>query len=134
AKHRGLSPGVPRENRQRPPPAVPAPTGRMPRLAASDTFLVEHVGLTPRRSPNRSLLSYPRPRQQRERGKLMSIIHPLRRTAVVIAFGLIPLSLRPDTKPLSAKEDVSRLPAESAQLYADTTLFPREAKYQQIPW
>jgi hypothetical protein len=29
---------------------------------------------------------------------------------------------------------VGRLPAEAARLYADTTLFPREVKYREIPW
>ena len=32
------------------------------------------------------------------------------------------------------KSDVSRLPREAAQLYADTKLFPREPKWQRIPW
>jgi hypothetical protein len=58
----------------------------------------------------------------------------IRRSVLILVLGLIPLSLRADTKPVSAKEDVSRLPAESAQLYADTTLFPREMKYHRIPW
>ena len=30
--------------------------------------------------------------------------------------------------------DVSRLPRDAAQLYADTKLFPREPKWQRIPW
>ena len=39
-----------------------------------------------------------------------------------------------DTKPVSAREDVRRLPSAAAQLYADTTLFPQPMKYQQVPW
>ncbi len=64
----------------------------------------------------------------------MRIPNPLRRTVVALALGVITCMARADTKPVSTKEDVNRLNAESAQLYADTTLFPREMKYQQIPW
>lgn len=32
------------------------------------------------------------------------------------------------------KTDVTRLPRDVAQLYADTKLFPREPKWQRIPW
>jgi hypothetical protein len=32
------------------------------------------------------------------------------------------------------KSDVSRLPRDAAQLYTDTKLFPREPKWQRIPW
>src|SRR4051812_40395115 len=39
-----------------------------------------------------------------------------------------------DTRPVTAKEDVSRLPAGAAQLYRDVTLFPRQMKYREIPW
>ena len=39
-----------------------------------------------------------------------------------------------DTKPISADADVKRLPATAAQLYRDTTPFPRPMKYQEIPW
>jgi hypothetical protein len=39
-----------------------------------------------------------------------------------------------DTKPVSAKEDVARLPDDAAQLYRDTTLFPQQTKYEEIPW
>ncbi len=42
---------------------------------------------------------------------------------------------RPDIRPVSAKEDVARLPAAAARLYADTTLFPRSTKWRDaIPW
>jgi hypothetical protein len=38
-------------------------------------------------------------------------------------------------RPVSVKEDVARLPAAAARLYADTTLFPRPTKWQGgIPW
>jgi hypothetical protein len=32
------------------------------------------------------------------------------------------------------KSDVSRLPRPAAELYRDTILFPREPKWQRIPW
>jgi hypothetical protein len=32
------------------------------------------------------------------------------------------------------KTDLSRLPRQTAELYRDTTLFPREPKWQRIPW
>ena len=42
---------------------------------------------------------------------------------------------RADVRPISAKEDVARLPAPVAQLYADTTLFPQPTKWRDsIPW
>jgi hypothetical protein len=34
----------------------------------------------------------------------------------------------------SPTRDVSRLPRPAAELYRDTTLFPREPKWQRIPW
>jgi hypothetical protein len=41
----------------------------------------------------------------------------------------------PDVRPVSANEDVARLPAAPAQLYADTTLFPQPTKWRDaIPW
>jgi hypothetical protein len=48
--------------------------------------------------------------------------------------GLTGLPAWADTRPVSAIEDVTRLPAAAAELYRDTTLFPRPVKYQQIPW
>jgi hypothetical protein len=40
-----------------------------------------------------------------------------------------------DVRPVSAKEDVARLPAPSAQLYAETTLFPQPTRWRDaIPW
>ena len=53
----------------------------------------------------------------------------------VAAAGLLLTPARADIRPVSAKDDVARLPAASAQLYADTTLFPRPAKWRDaIPW
>ena len=40
-----------------------------------------------------------------------------------------------DVRPVSAREDVARLPAPMAQLYAETTLFPQPTKWRDaIPW
>jgi hypothetical protein len=40
-----------------------------------------------------------------------------------------------DVRPVSAKEDVARLPAAAARLYAETTLFPRPTRWRdRIPW
>jgi hypothetical protein len=40
-----------------------------------------------------------------------------------------------DVRPVSAKEDVARLPAACVQLYAETTLFPQPTKWRDaIPW
>jgi hypothetical protein len=39
-----------------------------------------------------------------------------------------------DSRPRGPHPDVPRLPKESAQLYADTTLFPRPARWLHIPW
>jgi len=40
-----------------------------------------------------------------------------------------------DVRPVSAKEDVARLPAPFIQLYAETTLFPQPTKWRDaIPW
>ena len=39
-----------------------------------------------------------------------------------------------DPPGVQPKSDVSRLPRHAAELYRDTTLFPREPKWQRIPW
>jgi hypothetical protein len=52
----------------------------------------------------------------------------------VIVLGLLTRSAHADTKPVSTKEDVNRLPAAAAQLYRDVALFPRPMKYREIPW
>jgi|SRR6516225_8160352 hypothetical protein len=36
--------------------------------------------------------------------------------------------------PASSRSDLNRLPREAADLYRDTTLFPRQAKWRRIPW
>jgi hypothetical protein len=42
---------------------------------------------------------------------------------------------RADVRPVSSKEDVARLPAPAARLYAETTLFPRPTRWRDaIPW
>ena len=40
----------------------------------------------------------------------------------------------PDSRPTAPSPDLDALPANAAQLYRDTTLFPREAKWLAIPW
>ena len=69
----------------------------------------------------------------------MMFVHAVRRTTLQLALGLtvigaITRSSPADTRPVSSKEDVARLPADAARLYADTTLFPRATKYREIPW
>ena len=64
---------------------------------------------------------------------------PILRGILYLAFtvtsvGALSRPASADTKPVSAKEDVSRLPADAAQLYADVTLFPRQMNYREIPW
>jgi hypothetical protein len=39
-----------------------------------------------------------------------------------------------DSLPGGSHPDISRLPKEAAQLYADTTLFPQPTKWLDIPW
>lgn len=60
------------------------------------------------------------------------------RIATSLALILSPLlavPARADVRPVSTKDDVGRLPATSAQLYADTTLFPQPTKWRDaIPW
>jgi hypothetical protein len=42
---------------------------------------------------------------------------------------------RGDIRAVSRAEDVARLPAPAAELYTDTTLFPRATKWRDaIPW
>src|SRR3954470_17811177 len=61
-----------------------------------------------------------------------------RHAAPLLALAAAGLLARPapaDVRPVSAKEDVARLPAPAARLYADTTLFPRPTKWRDaIPW
>ena len=55
-------------------------------------------------------------------------------TLLVLASFLAPPA-HAGIRPVSAKEDVARLPAASAHLYAETTLFPQPTKWRDaIPW
>ena len=56
----------------------------------------------------------------------------LRSAALCLALGVA--TLRADTRPVSSKEDLTRLPAAAAALYRDVTLFPRPTKYRETPW
>jgi hypothetical protein len=60
------------------------------------------------------------------------------RTRIAALLALASFAAAPahaDVRPVSAKEDVARLPAPAAQLYADTTLFPQPTKWRDaIPW
>ncbi len=48
---------------------------------------------------------------------------------------LVSPSTRADVRPVSTKEDVARLPAPAARLYAETTQFLRPTKWRDaIPW
>jgi hypothetical protein len=62
----------------------------------------------------------------------------LRPTIALLALavaGLPSAPARADVRPVSAQEDVARLPAPAARLYADTTLFPQPTKWRNaIPW
>ncbi len=59
-------------------------------------------------------------------------------TALLLALaatGLLSLPALADVHPVSSKQDVARLPAAAARLYADTTLFPRPTKWRDgIAW
>ena len=60
------------------------------------------------------------------------------RIATLLALALassVAAPARADVRPVSAKEDVARLPAPWVQLYADTTLFPQPTQWRDaIPW
>jgi hypothetical protein len=54
---------------------------------------------------------------------------------LALTLALCASQARADVRPVSAKEDVGRLPAAAAGLYADTTLFPQPTKWRDaIPW
>lgn len=57
---------------------------------------------------------------------------------LLFTLALAPLFVAPshaDIRPVSSKDDVARLPAATAQLYGDTTLFPQATKWRDaIPW
>ena len=62
--------------------------------------------------------------------KLPAVALPL-----ALAAALLTTSARADIRPVSAREDVARLPEAAAALYADTTLFPRPTQWRDaIPW
>lgn len=63
-------------------------------------------------------------------------VHPRSATLLTLALAwFFALSAHADIRPVSAKEDVARLPAAAARLYADTTLFPRSTNWRDgIPW
>jgi hypothetical protein len=59
-----------------------------------------------------------------------------RRAFLTLTLGLsFAAPARPDVRPVSTREDVDRLPAAPARLYADTILFPQPTKWRDaIPW
>ena len=62
-------------------------------------------------------------------------LRPAVAVLTLTAAGLALTPTRADIRPVSAKEDIARLPAPAARLYADTTLFPRPTKWRdRIPW
>lgn len=56
----------------------------------------------------------------------------LRRAALCLALGVA--ALHADTRPVTTKEDLARLPAATAALYRDVVLFPQPTRYRDIPW
>ena len=60
------------------------------------------------------------------------------RTVTLLTLALAPFvatTVDADVRPISEKDDVARLPARAAGLYADTTLFPQPTKWRDnIPW
>ena len=46
----------------------------------------------------------------------------------------VAVAARADSRPGGTHPDVPRLPPEAAQLYAETTLFPRPTKWLEVPW
>jgi hypothetical protein len=65
----------------------------------------------------------------------MTVRSPHAALAAILVAGILSLPVRADIRPVSAKEDVARLPAGAAQLYADTTLFPQPTKWRDtLPW
>jgi hypothetical protein len=60
------------------------------------------------------------------------------RRAAFLTLALAVCSAAParlDIRPVSTEEDVARLPAAAARLYAETTLFPQPTKWRDaIPW
>ena len=65
------------------------------------------------------------------------MIMPIYRVAfltVIVTFGFAAVA-RADIRPVSIQSEVAQLPAASARLYAETTLFPQPTKWRDaIPW
>lgn len=57
-----------------------------------------------------------------------------RRPWGVVLLATASIGAAADSPAVPPKSDVSRLPRAAAELYRDTTLFPREPKWQRIPW
>jgi hypothetical protein len=55
----------------------------------------------------------------------------LRAAAVLLVAAAV---TRADSRPAGPHPDVPLLPKEAARLYADTTLFPRPARWLEVPW
>lgn len=47
---------------------------------------------------------------------------------------LTPPNLSADSRPSGPSPDLDALPPNAQQIYKDTTLFPRQAKWLGIPW
>lgn len=54
---------------------------------------------------------------------------------LAFALAVVALPALADVRPVSTREDMARLPAPAARLYADTTLFPQPTRWRDaIPW
>lgn len=53
---------------------------------------------------------------------------------VILLTASISLEANGDSRPSGLNPDVDALPPNAAQIYRDTTLFPRQAKWLAIPW
>jgi hypothetical protein len=54
--------------------------------------------------------------------------------AITLLSLIATVDVRAESRPNGPHPDVSLLPKAAAQLYADTILFPRPAKWLEIPW
>jgi len=64
----------------------------------------------------------------------MSYPRIARAALTVSAMTLALTALRADSRPNGEPADVKGLPAQAAQLYADTVLFPQPTRWLEIPW
>jgi hypothetical protein len=63
------------------------------------------------------------------------VITRTRIATLLVLASLVTVQARAGVRPVSASEDVGRLPAAHARLYAETTLFPQPTKWRDaIPW